>query len=215
MSDQLAPKQVAYAKQAASIIKELEKRNMKGHYFNSSDEAKEFVNSLIKDNSTVTWGGSMTIQDMALPKLLKERNLTVLDRADAKSGEEVGQIYRQAFSADYYLMSTNAITLDGKLINIDGNGNRVAALIFGPQKVIVVAGMNKVALDEAAGILRVQNFATPANAIRLNQNTPCAATGKCHDCQSDACLCCETVITRRSRTADRIEVILVGEDLGY
>ena len=112
-------------------------------------------------------------------------------------------------------MSTNAITADGELVNIDGNGNRVAALIFGPKQVIIVAGMNKVAVTEEEAINRARNMAAPPNCIRLNKHTPCAATGKCADCMGSETICCHTVITRRSRDAECIKVILVGEELGY
>lgn len=112
-------------------------------------------------------------------------------------------------------MSSNAITLGGKLVNIDGNGNRIAALIYGPKNVIVVAGMNKVTTDEESAMKRIRNYASPVNALRLSQNTPCAATGECHDCLSDACICCQVLVTRKSRTKNRIKVILVGEELSY
>ena len=124
-------------------------------------------------------------------------------------------MYRDAFSADTYFMSTNAITLDGELINIDGNGNRVAALIYGPDQVIIVAGLNKVTANVEDGIRRVRNCATPPNCIRLNKKTPCAATGRCADCLSPEGICNQLVITRRSGNPDRIKVILIGESLGY
>ncbi len=209
------PKQIAYENQANTIIKGLKKRNMDGYFFHTIDEARAFANTMIEDGSTVTWGGSMTLQDSGLIQDLEKRDLTLLDRAKASSPEEVGKIYRQAFSADYYLMSTNAITLDGQLVNIDGNGNRVAALIFGPKKVIIIAGMNKVALDADSAVDRVRNFATPANCNRLNLTTPCSKTGKCGDCLGQSTICCEIVTTRNSRHDDRIHVILVGQELGY
>lgn len=211
----MTPKQTAYHNQANTIIKGLKKRGMDGYYFHTVQEAVDFANNMIEDGSTVTWGGSMTLQDSGLPAVLKDRDLTVLDRAEAGSPEEVQKIYRQAFSADYYLMSTNSITLDGQMVNIDGNGNRVAALIFGPQKVIIMAGMNKVAVDVEQAFDRVRNFATPANCNRLNLETPCSKTGKCGDCIGDSTICCEIVTTRRSRHPGRIHVILIGEELGY
>lgn len=205
----------AYENQAHTIIKALEKRNMTGYYFGTAQEARDHINQMIEDHSTVTWGGSMTLNEIGIKETLKDRSLNVLDRADAKTPEEVTSIYQKAFSSDYYLMSTNAITLDGQLINIDGNGNRVAALIWGPKQVIIVAGMNKVALDEPSGIERVRNFASPPNTVRLNLTTPCQKTGKCHDCLVDDCICCQVVTTRKSRHKNRIHVILVGETLGY
>ena len=112
-------------------------------------------------------------------------------------------------------MSTNAITLDGELINIDGRGNRVAALIYGPEQVIIIAGMNKVATDEAAGLARARNMAAPPNCVRLNKKTPCAVTGRCGDCYGEESICSQIVVTRRSSQKNRIKVILVGEELGY
>ena len=142
-------------------------------------------------------------------------NYELIDRSSAKTPEESRQLYAKTVLADYYLMSTNAITLDGELINIDGNGNRVACLIQGPAHVILVVGMNKVVTDVESGIARVRNMASPANAIRLNRNLACAATGVCHDCLSPECFCNQLVITRRSMHNGRIKVYLVGEELGY
>lgn len=211
----MTPKQINYENQGKTIIKALAKRNMTGHYFHTSLEAVGFINSIIAEQSTVSWGGSMTLNEIGLLERLQQRDLNLLDRSKAKTADEIGDIYRKAFSADYYLMSTNAITMDGKLINIDGNGNRVASLIFGPKQVLVVAGMNKIALDEAAGIQRVHNIASPANTVRLNCKTPCSTNGQCYDCLVEDCICCQTVITRKSRHNNRIHVILIGEELGY
>jgi len=209
------PKQIFYQNQAQTIIQHLEKRNMKGYYFETSEEAKDFIQNFIPDHSTVSWGGSTTLQEIGMVDAFQNRDLNLLDRSVCKSREELEQLYRRAFSADYYLMSTNAITLDGKLINIDGLGNRVASLIFGPKQVLIVAGMNKVACDESSAIKRVQNFASPPNTNRLNLKTPCSKTGVCMDCQSKDCICCEIVITRRSKSPERIHVLLIGEELGY
>ena len=147
--------------------------------------------------------------------LQKRTDITLLDRSKACSPEEVKEIYHKALSCDYYFMSTNAVTLDGELVNTDGNGNRVAALIFGPAQVIIVCGMNKVATDTDAAIARVRNIASPPNCNRLNRKTPCATTGVCADCLSPECICNHTVITRRCGTPHRIKVLLVGEELGY
>ena len=117
--------------------------------------------------------------------------------------------------ADYFLMSTNAITLDGELINIDGRGNRVAFLCYGPENVLIFAGMNKIVSNIEEGISRTRNIAASPNAIRLNKNTPCGITGKCEDCYSPDCMCGQYVITRRSGIPNRIKVILIGEELGY
>ena len=165
----MEPKQIHYGKQAATIIKNLEKRRMEGYYCATAAEAKEKALSLIGAGSSVSFGGSMTLEECGVLDVLRKReDIKLYDRDRAKTPDEVGVIYRPAFSADTLLMSTNAITLDGELINIDGRGNRVAALIFGPAQVIVIAGMNKVTTDETAGIARVRNMASPAYCIRLN-----------------------------------------------
>lgn len=211
----MLPKQIYFEQVAKKVISSLEKRNMKGVYFANKEEAVQYILDTVQKNSVVSWGGSMTLQEIGLIDELNKGDYELLDRSKANTPEEVTEIYHKALSADYYLMSTNAITQDGKLINIDGNGNRIAALIYGPKEVIVVAGMNKVAKDEEQGMQRVRNYASPINAIRLSQPTPCAATGTCHDCNSPQCICCQVLVTRHSRHNDRITVVLIGEELGY
>lgn len=207
--------EAAREKQAGSIIAALNKRNMQGYYCRTKEECRELVLSMINEGASVTWGGSESIKECGIIKAVSEcGRYNVLDRAKY-APEEMKDYYKEAFCADYYLMSTNAITLDGELVNIDGNGNRVSSLIFGPERVILVVGMNKVVskIDEACD--RVRNIASPPNTIRLNKNTPCAKTGKCGDCMCDDCICNQIVITRRSREGDRIHVVLVGESLGF
>lgn len=211
----MTPMEEFYEKQAGTIIKRLEKRNIAGYYCADRASAAEKVLSIIRDGATVSWGGSMTLKECGIIDALKQAPVTLLDRAAAKSQEEVQAIYRQAFSADYYLMSSNAITLDGQLVNIDGNGNRVAALTFGPEHVILVVGMNKVTKTVEEALNRVHNVAAPPNAVRLGSNTPCGSTGVCADCLSPQCLCAQVLVTRYSRTPGRIQVILVGETLGF
>lgn len=211
----MTPQKQAYENKAKTIIKALKKGNMTGIYFDTKEEAAAYAADLIQDGSVVTWGGSVTVEQIGLKGLLEQREVTCLDRDKAKDPAGKKAIYRQAFSADYYLMSSNAITMDGKLVNIDGNGNRVAALTFGPDNVLVFAGMNKIVADEHEAVSRVQNIASPPNTNRLNLNTPCAVTGFCGDCHSEGCICCSTVITRHSRQPGRIQVILIGETLGY
>lgn len=205
----------AREKQAQSIISALQRRNMQGYYCETKEECCELVLSMIEENSTVTWGGTESIKECSIPQKLSESGkYNILDRAKY-SADEMKEYYKKAFCADYFLMSTNAITLDGELMNIDGFGNRVASLIFGPEKVIVVTGMNKVVSKIEDAYDRVRNIASPPNTIRLGKNTPCALTGKCGNCFSEDCICNQIVVTRRSRDKDRIHVILVGEDLGF
>lgn len=211
----MSHKTEAFAAMAQSIIKNLEKRNMEGYYFETSKECVKAITDSMPQGSIISWGGSETIKEAGLMDAIRNGSYELIDRADAKNPDEARQIYAKTVLADYYLMSTNAITIDGELINIDGNGNRVACLIQGPSHVIIVAGMNKVVTDVPSGVARVRNMASPANAIRLNKNIPCAATGHCHDCLAPECFCNQIVVTRRSGHTGRIKVYLVAEDLGY
>lgn len=205
-----------YKTLAETIIQNLSKRQMEGFYCDTAEEARDKALSLVKADSSVSFGGSMTLDETGILNALQQKkDITLFDRTRANSPEEVHTIMHQALSADYYFMSTNAITTAGELINIDGNGNRVASLIYGPKQVIIVAGMNKVVSNVEDGIHRVRNQATPPNCIRLNKSTPCSATGCCADCLSPDCICNQIVVTRRSGDPNRIKIILVGESLGY
>ncbi len=211
----MSHKTTAFAKQAESIIKNLAKRNIEGCYCETAAECTQAILKEIPKGNTVSWGGSESIKEIGLMDAIHNGDYELIDRTAAKTPEESRQLYAKTVMADYYLMSSNAITLDGELINIDGNGNRVACLIQGPSHVILVIGMNKVVTDVKSGIARVRNMASPANAIRLGRNLPCATTGVCHDCLSPECFCNQIVITRRSGHTGRIKVYLVAEDLGY
>lgn len=212
----MTPTETYYENLATVTMKNLEKRSFECHYCKTAKEATELAMTLVSSGSTVSFGGSMTLAEAGMADLLKERSdITLLDRSKAGSPEEVAEIYHKSLNADYYFMSSNAITSDGELVNIDGTGNRVAALIYGPKNVIILAGMNKVVSSMEAAVSRVRNVASPINASRLNRQTPCAATGLCSDCLSPDCICSHTVITRRSAPANRIKVILIGESLGY
>ncbi|MBC8578181.1 MULTISPECIES: lactate utilization protein [Zhenhengia] len=204
-----------YKLQASTLIKNLEKRHMKGYYCNTKAEALDLALSLMPENSSIAWGGSESIKEIGLIDALYASNAyTLYDRAKV-APEQIDETLRKAFFADFFLMSSNAITLDGQLINIDGTGNRISALTFGPKEVIMIVGMNKVTKTVEAGIDRIKNVASPQNAIRLNRKTPCGVTGVCGNCLSPDCMCMHTVITRNSRVDGRIKIILVGESLGY
>lgn len=205
----------AFAAMAQEIIKNLEKRNMEGYFFQTSAECVDAVINSIPQGSVIGWGGSETIKECGLMDAIHNASYELVDRAAAKSPEEARQIYAKTVLADYYLMSSNALTIDGELINIDGNGNRVACLIQGPSHVILVVGMNKIVTDVPSGVARVRNMASPPNAVRLNRKIPCASTGYCHDCLAPECFCNQIVVTRRSGHTGRIKVYLVAEDLGY
>ncbi len=192
----------------------LNKRRFEAYYCSAAGEAVEKVLELIPREDTVSWGGAMTVDELGLKQRLAQEGYTLLDRDTAKTPEEKQAIMRQALTCGTFLMSSNAISKDGQLVNIDGMGNRVAAMCFGPRQVVVIAGMNKVlgTLDDA--VARARNVAAPANAQRFGLKTPCGLTGQCGDCTSPDCICSKLVITRFCMPAGRIKVILVGEDLG-
>lgn len=202
---------------ADKVVKSLQDRHFEAYYCKTGDEAVAKVLSLITEKESVTWGGSMTLETIGLTKRLHEcGQYDVLDRDKTSSPAEKHEAMRKAFFCDNYLTSVNAISEDGQLVNVDGNGNRVAAIAFGPKHVIVVAGMNKVVktLDDA--ISRAKNHASPINAQRVpNITTPCRSTGACEDCKSPDSICTYIVTTRISRPPGRIKVILVGETLGF
>lgn len=210
------PKKEYYKNLAKTVLKGFEKRHMEGYYCDTIEEAKELALSLVPSDATVSFGGSVTLTETGVLEGLRNRkDIKLLDRDNANGPEEVKQIMHDALSCDYYFMSSNAITHDGELVNIDGNGNRVAALIYGPENVIIIAGMNKISKDVEEGISRVRNVASPQNCIRLGKsNNPCAMNGVCGNCLSDT-ICDQIVITRASRVPKRLKVILVGEELGF
>lgn len=208
-------KKAFYENQAKTIIAKLENRHMKGYYCSDKEAAKAKVLELIgTDKKLVTYGGSMTLDEIGIKPAVVSAGHDLLCREEYVTVEEKAECFAKQTMADCYLMSTNAITLDGELINIDGTGNRVACLIYGPKEVIIVAGMNKVVANVEDGIQRVHNFSAPANTVRLSVDTPCANTGQCGNCLKNT-ICCQTVVTRASRIPERIKVILVGEELGY
>ena len=200
---------------AQRMIKSLNRRNMDAYYCPTADEAIAKVQQLIPDGSTVTWGGSMTLRDMGLTAALHNRGtLRLLDRDMAADRAEAVEIYLQAFRADYYLSSANAISEDGVIVNIDGNGNRVAAITFGPEHVIFVIGLNKVAQTTEAALARARSTAAPINTARFDIKTPCRTDGVCHNCNSPESICNHVHFLRNSPRRRHI-VVLVGEPLGY
>ena len=202
---------------AKRVLEGLEKRNMKGYFCQTAEEAKDLIMSLIPEGDSVSWGGGMSMRDIGLTQLIKDcGKYTVLDRDEADSTEEMREIQRQALLCDTYLMGTNAMTDDGELVNIDGLGNRLAALCYGPKQVIVITGINKIMHSEEAAVERARNVAAPINIHRFaNNQTPCKITGKCGNCVGEGCICRQVLITRMSMIPDRIKVVLVNENLGF
>lgn len=197
-------------------LENLKKNRMNGYFAENQEEMMKILSTLCEKGSTVSVGGSMTLFETGIIDWLRNQDFEFFDRyAEGLTKEEITEIYRKSFGANCYFTSTNALTEEGELVNIDGTGNRVASMIYGPDKVIVIAGINKLVKDEAAAYERLRNFAAPANSVRLNRKTPCAITGQCSNCQSPERICASYVTIRRQMNPDRIHVILVNENLGY
>jgi hypothetical protein len=198
---------------AAQCVKNLRAHNFDADFFETGEEAVDFLKSRIDKGATIGIGGSVTLFSLGIIDWLTgNKDYHLLDRYHT---DDVQKVFRDSFSADFYLMSSNAVTLDGCLYNVDGNGNRTAALIFGPKKVFVIAGVNKIVPTLEDAITRVRQVAGPANNVRLNLPNACTKTGSCLSCTSPASICNQFVITRRSGQQGRIHVLLVNEELGY
>jgi len=207
-----------YAIQAKEIIKAFEKRNITGYYYSTASEAVSAIQKMIPEHALVGLGGSVSIIQSGLVDALRQMDVRLLDRyREGVSKEAVAAMRHEGLQSDVFIASSNAVTADGKLVNIDGSGNRVAAMIFGPKKVILLAGMNKVAPDVETALKRVKNVATPPNARRVGVETPCSVKGFCQDphCRVPNRICMQVVITEASMMPDRLHVVLVGEALGF
>jgi len=204
-----------YSKLGPKVVKALKERNFDAFYFDNEIEAVEKIIGLIPKEHQVSWGGSKTLLDLGIQKRLENDGYNLLDRDKASSPEERIEITRRSLLCDTYLSGTNAVSEDGQLINIDGNGNRVAAMIFGPKQVIITAGMNKVTKTCEDALVRVRTVAAPLNIQRFqNLKTPCNENGTCVNCLSPDTICSYFVTMRFCKPAGRIKVILIGKDLG-
>ena len=197
---------------AEAVIKGLRSRNMTGYYAHSKEEALSIALSLIPEKSSVAMGGGMSVHETGLVEALKQGDYNFIDR-DAMEDKRAAML--MAYDADFFLSSANAITNDGIIVNIDGNSNRVSAIAQGPRKALFIVGMNKVCDDLDGAMKRARNVAAPINAQRFGLSTPCTKTGACMDCKSPDTICCQFLITRFSRHADRLHVILVNDNLGF
>jgi L-lactate utilization protein LutB len=210
------PVEIRNSKLGPKVVKALQSRGFEAWYVQTTEEGAEKFFSLIPTTDTVSWGGAMTAADMGLLRQLEEKGYKVIDRDKAASPEERMELMRRALLCDTFIAGTNALSEDGQLVNIDGNGNRVAAMTFGPKQVIVVTGINKVTktLDDA--MVRARTIAAPVNMQRFpGKKTPCSETGACGDCLSADSICNYIVTTRRCNPAGRIKIILIGKDLGF
>ena len=210
------PKEIFYEKRGAVLVKNLKSRHFDAYYCATREEALAKALELIPEGSSVGWGGTMTAVGMGLLDALRNGNYKALDRDTCATMEEREQLQRQVFFADAFVTGANALSLDGQMVNIDGTGNRVAPIIYGPKSVIVVAGMNKVEDTLADAMTRARTIAAPMNKQRFEAlQTPCAVTGCCGDCKSPQSICNQIVITRNCRPEGRIKFIIIGEDMGF
>ena len=197
-------------------IESINKNNMNGYLVNTKEELIEKIKELVKENSTVSCGGSMSLFETGVIDHLRSGRYNFLDRdKEGLSRDEVKKIYRESFFADAYLASSNAVTEDGKLYNVDGNGNRVAAMLFGPEKVIIVVGVNKIVSNIDEAIKRNKQISAPANAKRLDKITPCSKVGYCMNCKGNDRICREFTVIASQINKDRMHVIFMNENIGY
>lgn len=208
------PMKLYYEKRGAQLVKNLKSRHFEAYYCDNKEEALKKALELIPEGSKVGWGGAMSAQQIGLMDTLSAGNYHTIDRDLAPTPEQREQAMRDCLGADYFLTGANAISLDGQMVNIDGYGNRCAAIIYGPQNVLVIAGMNKVTDDLDSAIIRARTVAAPMNQQRFLKDVPCTVTGTCSDCKAADCVCNQMVITRHGRAGGRIKFIIVGENLG-
>lgn len=207
-------KQKYYDKRGRILVKNLQSRHFDAYYCADKAAALEKALELIPKGATVGWGGAMSCQQIGLMDALNAGEYHTIDRDKCKTPEEKLQAAKDSLFADVFLTGANGMSLDGEMVNIDGTGNRVAAIVYGPGSVIVVAGMNKVMDSLSDAITRARTVAAPMNKQRFPNQTPCEVTGTCGDCKSVECICNQILITRNCRPAGRIKFIIVGEDLG-
>lgn len=203
-------------KKIERTISKLEKNNIKGYYVKNNDELIDIIKSISKEGEMVSLGGSMTLFETKVIDFLRSGRYNFLDRyKEDLTPADIKEIYRKSFYADTYFASANAVTEEGEIYNVDGNGNRVAAMLYGPDKVILIVGVNKIVKDLDEAIRRNKEICAPANARRLNTATPCAKVGYCMNCSSEDRICCEYTVIKRQRTANRMHVIFINDILGF
>ena len=200
---------------AEQIIKNLKSRNIEAFFVQTKDEALKKSLELIPENSSVSWGGSSSIEEIGLKEKIRNGKYVVFDREKAQTLEEKTKIIHQGLTSDFFLASCNAVSEDGILVNIDGLANRLAGICYGPKHVLFIVGINKIVKNIDDAISRARNISAPINAQRFDIDTPCKKTGCCYDCLSPDTICCQLLITRYSKIKDRMILILVNENLGY
>lgn len=204
-----------YEKRGQVLVKNLNSRHFDAYYCADKASALNKALELIPGGSSVGWGGCISAEQIGLLDAVRTGEYRAMDRDQAKSAEERTRIMKECLHADVFITGANALSLDGEMVNIDGTGNRVAAIVYGPETVLVIAGMNKVEDTLEAAINRARTVAAPMNKQRFPNATPCEITGSCADCKSEGCICNQVLVTRNCRPAGRIKLIIVGEELGF
>ena len=208
------PKQKYYCKRGEQLVKNLRNRHYEAYFCETKEKALEKALELIPKGATVGWGGAMSAQQIGLIDAINNGEYNAIDRDKTPNPEERKKAMKNCLLADVFITGANALSMDGQMVNIDGNGNRVAAIVYGPESILVIAGMNKVMDTLEAAVIRARTIAAPMNMQRFALQTPCAVTGICGDCKSEGCICNQILVTRNSKPAGRIKVVLVGEELG-
>jgi L-lactate utilization protein LutB len=204
-----------YEKRAHLLVENLRKRHFDAVYCKTKEDALQMALQMVPEGATVGWGGATSAMQIGLMDALNNGNYNALDRDKCKTQEEREQLLKDCLFSDVFLTGANALSLDGQMVNIDGQGNRVSAIIYGPKSILVIAGMNKVMDDLDSAINRARTVAAPMNQQRFGHNNPCNITGSCTDCKTETCICNHIVVTRHCRPTGRIKFILVGEALGF
>lgn len=208
-------RQKYYDSRAQVLMKNLRSRHFEAYYCPDKASALEKALELISKGVSVGWGGTMSAKQIGLMDALNAGDYAAIDRDKTTSPAERKQAMKDCLLADVFVTGANALSLDGQMVNIDGVGNRVAAIVYGPESVIVIAGMNKVTDTLEDAVRRARTVAAPMNKQRFDGQTPCKTTGACADCKSESCVCNQILITRNCNPAGRIKFVLVGEDLGF
>lgn len=194
----------------------LERNNFQAYVAEDKEQTLEILKTLIKKGDTIGLGGSVTLSELGAVELCRSSEYKLYDRyAPGLTPEQTAKVLRESLLSDVFITSTNAVTENGELYNVDGRANRVAAMLFGPESVVVIAGYNKIVKDLEAAEKRVKEIAAPMNCARLGRNTPCTKSGSCMDCKSEGSICADRVVMARQMTKGRVKVILVAEELGY
>ena len=203
-----------FDKRGEVLVKNLQKRHFEAYYCATKEDALKQVMALIPEGSVVGWGGAVSASQVGVQAAVHAGNYTVIDRDLVSDMAEKTRLMRECFNADYFITGANALSLDGQMVNIDGNGNRVGMIVYGPRNIIVVAGMNKVCATLEDAVKRARTVAAPMNQQRFGLPNPCNVTGVCGNCKNETSICNQIVITRHCRPVGRIKFILIGETLG-